>query len=402
MEYRLAERVTGWKPSILLEVEREARAVEKRGEKVTWLLRGEPDFDTPQHIIEAGKKALDDGFSHYVDANGMMPLREAIADRQEALTGLKLDPATEVQVTTGATNGVYIALQALLDPGDNVIVPEPYYGPYDRMVALTGGHMVTVPLENIANRLSLNVDAIAASVTPRSKAILINSPMNPSGIVFTEEELTQLGKLACERDLVIISDECYDSILFDGRKFQSIAALAPEFRERTICVNSFSKSYAMTGWRLGFNTGPQPLTQAMFRVFSQGGRCVAAATQLAGVAAIRGPQEVVTQMVDEYARRRKIVVDGLERIGLAHHAPEGAFYAFPDFAEFGIGSVQLALKLLEVSNVAATPGVYFGKSTDSFLRLSFAASDEDINTGLDGLKATVEALRQAPATSSSR
>jgi aspartate/methionine/tyrosine aminotransferase len=397
IEAKLAGRVSQWKGSLLIQLQREAEAAEQSGKKITWLLRGEPDFDTPRHIVEAGKKAIDQGFSHYTGAEGVLPLREGIAERVRTTSGMAVDPTTDVIVTTGATMGLYVALMALLDDGDEVIVPEPYYGPYARMVELAGGRLVRAPLANVDGRLSLDVEAIAEQVSPCTKAVLINSPMNPTGTVFTRDELTRLGELAVERDLVIISDECYDAIVFDEHRFATVAALAPEFQARTIIVNSFSKTYAMTGWRLGYNVAPKALTQGMYRVFSQSGRCAAAFTQQAGLAAVRGPQEVVATMVAEYARRREIVVAGLREIGLPHQAPEGTFYVFPDFVQFGLSSVEVARLVLDIGQVAVTPGLFFGPKADTYIRLSFAASDGDIQRGLDGLRATVAELRTGSA-----
>lgn len=389
---KLAGRASRATVSAMTRLRHEARAAEAAGETITWLQKGDPDFATPAHVVAAGQKAIADGFSHYTEAEGVLPLREAIADHLGASFGLSVDPKSEVLVTNGASMGLFSALMAVLNEGDELIVLEPYYGMFARITDLCGGSLVAVPLAREGDRLVLDVDAIASRVGPRTKAVLINTPMNPTGRVFTKEELGRLGALAVERDLVLISDECYDSIVFDGRRFESIAALAPEFRERTIIVNSFSKTYAMTGWRLGYNVASPVFTQAMIRIYSQSGMCAAAFTQQAGIAALRGPQDVVRSMCNEYQRRRDLVVSRLAAIGLPCGTPEGTFFAFIDCTRFGMPSFQVAQHVLRVGRVALTPGEQFGPAGDTYLRLSFAASDEALERGLAGLRAALEAL----------
>ncbi len=275
MADRLVDRVRIPTPSLFVQLAREAQALERQGRALTYLLLGEPDFPTPPHIVIAAKEAMDRGLTHYAPAEGLAELRRAIAGRVAREQGLDVDPDREVIVTTGATMGLYLALLATVNPGDEAILPEPFFGPYRAMVQYCGGSVRFVPLDDRSGHFVLDPDALRAALTPRTKAIILNSPSNPTGSIFTRDELLAIGQVAAEHDLFIISDECYDAILYDGRRHVSLAALAPNLRERTIVVNSFSKTYAMTGWRIGYNVAAAPISEAMLSVYLRSGRCAA-------------------------------------------------------------------------------------------------------------------------------
>lgn len=398
VESRISSRVQQSGESVMILMAREADAAAKAGEKLTHLLRGEPDFDTPPHIVEAGKKALDAGNTHYTAAWGMPKLREAIATKVRESHGIAVNPASDVLVTSGATPGLYSAIQAVVEDGDEVLTLDPYYGPAEKMVLLAGGRLTSVPLVPVAGTLRVDADAVGRAVTPRTKALLINSPMNPTGRVFTADELRGLGEVAVKNNLVIISDETYDTLVYAGNTRVSIASLDPRFAERTVIVNSFSKAYAMTGWRIGYNVAPKALSSAMHAVYSQSGRMAASFVQVAAIAALTGTQQPLADMLKEYTRRRDLVVKGLKAIGQPVVSPEGTFYVFMNCERFGMPSLELARHIMKVGKLVTVPGIFFGKSADGYIRISFAASDEDLNNGLAGLKTAFAALSAtAPA-----
>jgi aspartate aminotransferase len=351
-----------------------AGEIEARGERVYHLVQGEPDFATPEHIVEAATAALRDGFTHYPPGQGYLDLREAVAAKLARDNGISVDPKREVLITNGAGMGLYVAIMAVIDPGDEVILSDPTYGPYRGDILLAGGVPVLVPQQIDAHgRPRWDRDAVAAAITPRTKAIIINTPTNPTGVVMTEAELAGLAALAVERDLCIIADEVYEKLVFDGARHVSIAALDAEIARRTITVNSFSKTYAMTGWRLGYNVGP------------------AAFVQRAGIAALNGPQANVAEMVAAYDSRRRIVEDQLREMPrIAWISPEGAFYVFLDARAFGEDSTALAERLLEEAHVVLTPGTYYGPAGAGWLRLSFSASPETLIGGLERLHGALE------------
>ena len=391
---RLADRVRIPTPSLFVQLAREAQALERQGRALTYLLLGEPDFPTPPHIVAAAKEAMDRGLTHYAPAEGLVELRRAIAGRVAREQGLDVDPDREVIVTTGATMGLYLALSATVNPGDEVILPEPFFGPYRAMVQYCGGSVRFVPLDDRSGHFVLDPAALRAALTPRTKAIILNSPSNPTGSVFTRDELLAIGQVAAEHDLFIVSDECYDAILYDGRHHVSIAALAPDLRERTIVVNSFSKTYAMTGWRIGYNVAAAPISQAMLSVYLRSGRCAAPFTQVAATAALEGPQDCLAEMQAAYTARRAQIVSGLRAIpGIVAPPPEGAFYVFFDAGGLGMDSLSLTRHILTAGGVVLLPGREFGPSTDRFVRLSFAASPEELERGVAGIAAALERLR---------
>lgn len=392
-QLHVARRAQAVEASLLIEMDKAAEAAKAGGQELVFLLRGEPDFETPPHIVEAAFRAIRDGHTHYTATEGIRPLREAVAAKLEAEQGARYNPLSEVTITTGATMGLHLAIQALIDEGDELIVPGPYYGPYRRVVQYAGGKLVSVPMALQNGRWSLDPAAVEASITDRTRVLLLNSPTNPTGSVFTRAELEVLADIALRHNLAIISDECYDTIVFDGRKHVSIASISEEVRARTFVVNSFSKSYAMTGWRLGYVAAPATLSRPMRQMFNGTGRCATSFAQHAGLAGLTGPQSVVEQMRASYEARRKIACDIVAESGLPFAVPEGAFYVFLDARSLGMPSIDLAKHLLREGGVVTTPGRFFGEDGEGYIRISFATSEGDLRRGLAGINQAVAALR---------
>jgi aspartate/methionine/tyrosine aminotransferase len=372
-------------------MQRLARDLAAQGETVHHLVQGEPDFATPPHIIEAAARAMKAGFTHYPPSEGYLDLREAIADKLAHDNDLTMDPKSEIIVTNGAGLGLYLAIMAVVDPGDEVIVSDPTYGPYLNDILLAEGQPVLVPLcPDAAGRPRWDATLVEASMTSRTKAIVINTPANPTGVVLSEGELHGIAELAMRHDLVIIADEVYEKLIYGEARHISIASLDPAIAARTITVNSFSKTYAMTGWRLGFNAGPADLVATMEKVNSLCGRAAAAFVQRAGITALTGPQDCVAEMVAAYDGRRQLVEAQLrEVVDLKWIAPEGTFYVFLDCSAFGQDSKALAERLLREAHIVLTPGTYYGPSGAGWLRFSFAAAPETITAGLEALQATL-------------
>jgi aspartate/methionine/tyrosine aminotransferase len=290
--------------------------------------------------------------------------------------------------------GVYLALTATLNPGDEVLIFDPGFGPYLSMVGLVGGKPVLVPTREIDGRFRPDPAQVEAKIGPRTRVLLLNSPANPTGIVLAQAELAALGEVAERHDLLIVSDEVYDSIVFDSQQHQSVAALSPEFRKRTVVINSLSKTYAMTGWRVGYNVASADLLRAMREVMQLSGRCVPPFVQHGAVAALSGPQDCVAEMHAEYTRRRARLVDGLNAIpGLRCAAPEGTFYVFVDAREIDPDSWRLARSLLEGAGVVTTPGRHYGPTGEGYLRISFATSIEAIEAGLSRMATALPDLK---------
>lgn len=393
MRFVPAERTRAVKPSAVLEMIRRAKAKEAEGHDVAYLVQGEPDFGTPQHIVEAAHRAMLDGYTHYPPSEGYLDLREAISEKIEHDRNVAYDPGREVLVTNGAALGLYLAVNAVVERGDEVLIPDPAFGSYEMIVESAGGVVVRVPYANDEEGLRLDPDAFADACTPRTKAIILCTPDNPTGHVASRGELAALADVAERNDLLIVTDEVYEHLVYDGAEHVSIASLSDATRARTVLVNSFSKTYAMTGWRVGYNAAPPEIMAAMSAMNAVAGRAAAAFTQRAALAAVRGPQDDVERMRASYSRRRATMLDGLGGIPeLRTNAPGGAFYVFVDARELGLPDDRLALELLEHGDVVVTPGDYYGPSGRGHLRLSFASSDTMIERGLDGLGRAVAVL----------
>jgi aspartate aminotransferase len=390
---RISNRIASIAESATLKVDAKAKALKAAGRPVVSFAAGEPDFPTPEHIVEAAVAAARDPRNHkYTPAAGLPELREAIAAKTLRDSGLEV-AASQVIVTNGGKQAVYQAFATLLDPGDEVLVPTPYWTTYPEAIKLAGGVQVDV-FAGADQGYLVTVDQLEAARTPRSKVLLFVSPSNPTGAVYSPEQVAAIGAWADEHGLWVISDEIYQNLTYDGVKATSIVAATPALAGRTILVNGVAKTYAMTGWRLGWMVGPADAIAGAANLQSHLSSNVSNISQLAALAALTGPQESVEQMRLAFDRRRKLIVDGLNAIpGMVCPTPEGAFYVYPDVTgllnrEWGgvtpASSLELADLVLEQAEVAAVPGEAFGPS--GYLRFSYALGDDDIREGVSRLQ----------------
>lgn len=395
---RLSSRSGRVQPSPTLALNARAKALQAEGKDLVAFGAGEPDFPTPAHIVEATVQALKDGQTRYTPSAGIPKLRAAIADQMKRGLGLEYKPE-QVIVGTGAKMVLYELFQALLDEGDEVIVPAPYWVSYPDMVALAGGKSVIVQT-SAADGFVPDPEKIRAAITPRTRAIVINSPSNPTGAVWPREALEAIARVLEGTDIVVISDDIYDRIIFDGRAFSNIAQLGAEWQERTVVVNGVSKAYAMTGFRIGWAAGPRALIGAMNKVQDQSTSGPTTCAQFGALAALTGPQEPVEQMRQAFSARRDVIVAGLNAIpGVECPNPGGAFYAFPSIASH-LGKsyngrvldtdAAISEVLLEDFGLAVVPGEPFG--APGFLRLSYATSLDEIRKGVERLGKGLAAL----------
>jgi aspartate/methionine/tyrosine aminotransferase len=366
-----------------------ARALEATGRSVIHLEIGEPDFDTPANIREAAKRALDRGATHYTPTVGIPELRAAIAADATARKGFAVTP-DRVAVVPGGKPVMFFAILALVDEGDEVIYPDPGFPIYESMASYVGGKAVPCPIRQ-ENGFRLDPDELAALVTPRTRLVILNSPANPTGGVSTRDDLERIAAVAREYDFTILADEIYGRILYEGEHV-SIASLSG-LAERTIVLDGFSKTYAMTGWRLGYAILPERLVTPFSRLIVNSVSCTNAATQWAGVEALTGPQSSVDQMVAEFKARRDLIVDGLNAIpGITCLRPSGSFYVFPDISATGLTGDELADRLLNEGGVSALAGTAFGQVGQYHLRFSYANSRENITEALRRTREVVEPL----------
>jgi aminotransferase len=348
---------------------------------------GEPDFVTPLHIRQAGIRSLQEGHTAYTSNFGTLTLRRAIAREVEARYGVAYDPedrASEIIVTAGVSEALDLAIRATIDAGDEVIVPEPSYVSYAPCVVFAGGTPVTVAT-TADQGFAITARQVAAAITPRTKAILLGYPNNPTGTAVTRAELTAIVRLAVEHDLLLYSDEIYSRLVYEGWEHTCVAAL-PGARDRTVLLNGLSKSYAMTGWRVGYACAPAEILEAMMKVHQYGLLCAPTTAQEAAVEALEHGEPDVQAMLAEYARRREMFVDGLNRIGLECARPQGAFYAFPSIARSGLSSDAFAEGLLYGEKVAVVPGSAFGPSGEGHVRMCYATSYEQLEEALRRLE----------------
>jgi aspartate aminotransferase len=375
-------RVRDLAPSPTLAVSDRARQLKAQGIDVIDLGGGDPDFITPEHIRAAAIEAMNAGETHYVASAGIPALRKAIADKLRADNGIEVDPNGGVIVTPGGKQALFEAALAFVETGVDVMIPEPAWVSYGPMVELAGGTVVPVPLDP-DDSWRLTSEALVEAWTPATRILLTNSPNNPTGRVFDDAELAAIAAFAQERDLLVFSDEMYEKILYDGQKHTSIATL-PGMAERTLVFNGLSKAYAMTGWRLGYVAGPGSFLQQIEKVHSHSVTCATSFVQRAGVVALNGPQEFISQMVSAWDRRRRNLAERLSAInGISCPLVEGAFYAFADIRGTGMSSTQAAELFLQEAHVAMTPGVAFGAAGEGHVRLSFATSDELLAAAAD-------------------
>ena len=386
---KLAERMARIGTETAFEAAARARALEATGRSVIHLEIGEPDFDTPANIRDAAKRALDRGATHYTPTPGIPELRAAIASDATARKGFAVTP-DRVVVAPGGKPVMFFAVLALVDEGDEVIYPDPGFPIYESMARYVGGRAVPCPIRQ-ENGFRLDPAELATLVTPRTRLLILNSPANPTGGVSTREDMEQIAAVARERDLVVLADEIYGRIIYEG-EYVSIASL-PGMAERTIVLDGFSKTYAMTGWRLGYGIVPEPLVTPFSRLLVNSVSCTNAATQWAGVEALTGPQDSVDEMVAEFRVRRDLVVAGLNSIpGVTCLLPEGAFYAFPDISGTGLTGAEMADKLLYEGGVSVLAGTAFGHVGRDHLRLSYANSRANLEEALRRMRSVIEPL----------
>ncbi len=341
---------------------------------------GEPDFVTPEHISQAGIASIQQGMTHYTSNYGTLELREAIADLIQRHYGVAYAPKNEVLVSVGVSEAIDASLRSLIDPGDEVIVPDPGYVAYEADVTLAGGVVVPVPTR-VEDQFELKAEAIAAALTPRTKVILLGNPNNPTGAVIAADELAKIGKLAQEHDLLVISDEVYSRLVY-GQEHASIVA-QPGMRERTILVDGFSKAYAMTGWRIGYVCAPAHILEAVLKVHQYAIMCAPTMSQAAALEALLHGEDDVQRMVAEYDGRRKLIVEGLNAIGLTCYEPHGAFYAFPSIARVGLSSDEFAQQLLDEEKVAVVSGSAFGEAGEGFVRCAYCVARDKIEEAIE-------------------
>ena len=378
-----AARTQTLKPEGAYEVLARAQALEALGHNIVHLEIGEPDFDTPANIGQAAAEAIQAGKTRYNPSAGIGPLREVIAQDAGHRRGISVRPS-QVVIGPGAKPSLFFPTLALVNPGDEVIYPDPGFPTYRMMIDVAGGVPVPVPLLE-ANAFSFDLEAFDRAISPRTRLIIFNSPGNPTGGVMPMADLEHIAAAALEHDIWVLADEIYSRIVFDGRHVPSITSL-DGMQERTILLDGFSKTYAMTGWRLGYGIMPEPLAEKVSLLLNHSVGCTAMFTQVAGIEAVTGPQEAAEEMVAEFQRRREVIVDGLNRLpGFRCRKPEGTFYAFPNMEGTGLTCEDLANRFLE-GGVALLPGTAFGRHGAGFLRLSFANSTENIQLALERME----------------
>jgi aminotransferase len=372
----LSQRVAGLKPSGI----RKFFDIAATMKDVISLGIGEPDFTTPRPILEAGRRALDAGETHYTSNAGILELRQAVADNLVKLYGVRYDPVNEVIITVGVSEALYLAMVALLDPGDEVIIPTPCFVSYQAEVILAGGVPVEIP-SKLEDDFQLDPQAVRTAITPRTKVIFIGYPSNPTGAVAERDVLLEVAKIAEEHDLVVISDEIYDRLVYDF-KHVCFPALGESIKQRTVLLGGLSKAYAMTGWRLGYAAAPEHIIKGMVRIHQYTIMSAPTMAQIAGIEAIQNGGAFVDEMVAEYDRRRRLIVSGLNRLGLTTFNPRGAFYAFPKIGASGMDDETFAEKLLREEQVAVVPGNAFGAGGEGFVRCCYATAYEKIEEAL--------------------
>tara|TARA_B100000029_G_scaffold110038_2_gene101717 strand:+ start:32330 stop:33490 length:1161 start_codon:yes stop_codon:yes gene_type:complete len=361
-----------------------AKELERQGKSIIHLEIGEPDFDTPLHIRDAAKKALDDGFTHYGPSAGQLELRESIAKHQTERQGYDVRP-DNVIVTPGGKPVMFFTIMAMIEKGDEVIYPNPGFPIYESMIRYMGGTPVPMQL-NEESGYNTDIDDFKSLVTPRTKLIIVNSPNNPCGSVIPETDLQQIAEIAIENDIIVMADEIYKDMYYGDQEHVSITKF-PGMRDRTVILDGFSKSYAMTGWRLGYGVFPDFLVEPVVRLMTNSVSCTSVFSQMAAVAALEGPQDSVRMMMEEFTKRRDLVVQGLNSLpDITCPEPKGAFYAFPNIRSTGLSSEEFAEKAMYDAGVALLAGTAFGRYGDGYVRISFANSQKNLREAIERLR----------------
>ena len=380
LELHLAARMSRLGTETAFEVLNKARALERQGKNIIHLEIGEPDFDTPANVVDAGVEALRKGWTHYGPSAGLPDLRQAIADYAGRTRAVKVSP-DEVVVVPGGKPIIFYTMLALVDQGDEVIYPNPGFPIYESMIDYAGGKAVPIQLKEERD-FCLDVRELASLINDRTRLIILNSPQNPTGGVMTRRDVHDVAEAIGERNIIVLSDEIYSRLLFEGDHYSIMSV--PGFKDRTILLDGFSKTYAMTGWRMGYGVMRSDLATHMTRLMTNSNSCTASFTQVAGIEALKGDQSSVDHMRDEFKKRRDVVVDGLNKIkGFSCRLPKGAFYVFPNITKTGWKSKKLADALLEEAGVACLSGTAFGDFGEGYLRFSVANSMENLKAALD-------------------
>ncbi len=394
MAAKIAARMNRMAPSGIRKVNEKALAMERAGEKVLHFEIGRPDFDTPEYIKRAANQALAEGKVHYTSNFGLMELRQAIADKLKRENNVDYK-ASEVLVTVGLSEAVFAVLAAILEEGDEILVPDPVWLNYINVPSLLGAKAVTYGLTEETG-FQMDLEEVKAKITPKTRAIVIITPNNPTGGVLSEDVLKELAEIAASNDLMVISDEVYERLIYDGAKHISIASL-PGMKERTFTMNGMSKAYAMDGWRLGYVAAPEEYILVMNKFHQHNTTCAPNFVQAAAIAALNEEGDEVNEMVKEYRRRRNYAVKAINEIpGLHCECPKGAFYIFINCKSLNMKSADLSAYLLEEAKIALVPGDVFGPGGEGYLRMSFANSYENVVSGCEQLKKAVALLQQKP------
>jgi aspartate aminotransferase len=390
MNYKISTRAASLSPSLTLVIDSKAKQMKAEGQDVVGFGAGEPDFDTPRHIKDAAIKALNEGFTKYTPASGIPELRQAIADKFKRENGLNYK-ASQIIVSCGGKHSCYNVILATCQEGDEVIIPAPYWLSYPEMVKLASANPVIVETSD-KTEFKVTPDQLRAAITPRTRLFILNSPSNPTGSVYTPEEIKALGDICVEKGVLIMSDEIYEHLLYDGATHKSVASFSQAHYEHTIIVHGFAKAWSMTGWRLGFLAAPEPIAKAIDAVQSHSTSNPTSFAQRGGVAALAGPQDHLKGWVAEFNKRRTYAWKKLNSIpGISCVNAKGAFYLFPNIAGTGMKSSEFCAKLLEAEKVAAVPGIAFG--ADNCIRLSYATSMANIEKGLDRIERFAKTLK---------
>lgn len=393
---KFAKRIERLGTELAFEVLAKAKALEAEGRDIIHLEIGQPDFETPRHICKAAHSAIYEGYTGYGPANGLVEFRTTIAEHISQTRGTDIHP-DEVVVTPGAKPIIFFTILATVERGDEVIYPDPGFPVYSSIVNFIGGVPVPLPLEEEVD-FRFKINELIEAISDNTKLLIINSPHNPTGGKLSRDDLEAIAELAIKHDFIVISDEVYSHILYEG-EHESIISI-PEMKDRTVLVDGHSKTYSMTGWRLGYGVMPKALAKHITKLMINSNSCTCTFTQIAGIAALTGPQDSVDRMVAEFRRRRNLVVEGLNSIdGVSCKKPVGAFYTFPNVTKINMSCEALADYLLEEAGVAVLPGTSFGKYGDGYLRLSYANSLENIEKAVDRMRETITKIRQTTSWS---
>ncbi len=389
MNYKISQRAASLSPSLTLAIDAKAKQMKADGVDVVGFGAGEPDYDTPQHIKDACAKALADGFTKYTPAAGIPELRQAIADKFKRENGLTFK-ASQIIVSCGGKHSCYNVILTTCEAGDEVIIPAPYWLSYPEMVKLAGASPVIIPTTD-QTEFKVTPAQLRQAITPRTRLFILNSPSNPTGSLYTREEIKALGDICVQKNVLIMSDEIYEKLVYDGAEHVSVASFSPAHQEHTIIVHGFAKAYSMTGWRLGYLAAPEPIAKAIDAVQSHSTSNPTSFAQKGAVAALNGPQDHLKVWLAEYSKRRSYAHQRLNAIpGISCVNARGAFYLFPNISQLGLKSADFCARLLEQAQVAAVPGVAFG--ADDCMRISYATSMVNIEKGLDRLEKFAKTL----------